>query len=291
LQGSRSRIRAILASGAAASECDCVKNGLREDPEAPKQSFEGPYISRAGEDGKSTYLPADYGESCKAWEDEADPKCQSEYPPAYCQNKWCYVSKDCKAADKKKTLYFEGHELYFSYKNCGSFDAFTAMACLSKTQEWCLDPCAWNNGQCQNKLCQCTAENHFDAANKKKFGEKYGMKCDAWDKESCKTWDDKSELGVWCCKQWCYVEESCPSAKPSSAVAGLHYSYYSCPDKSSEIGSCPWKKPTDFNGEPVPLSPEAQKKLAKSMSAPSAFPTTIVAFTALATAHLVASGF
>jgi len=291
---SAANIRAILAAkkiGGDEGKCDCIQNDLKVDKEAPKQSFEGPYISRAAEDGKTSYFPEDYGESCKAWDDLADPKCQSEHPPAYCPTKWCYVSADCKNADKKKSMYFPGKTLHYSYSNCGSFDAFTAIACLEKDQATCSDPCTFNNGVCQNKLCQCTGENNFDAANKKKLGESYGKTCDAWDKESCKTWEDKSELGIWCCKQWCYVEQSCPSAKPSSAAAGLFYSYYSCPDKVSEIGSCPWKKNQDFNGDPVPLSGEASKAAHKGAAAPSAVPTTVVAVAALATAHIAASCF
>ena len=44
----------------------------------------------------------------------------------------------------KKTLYFPGKTLYYSYQVCGSLDAFTAQACMKKDDEnACADPCAY----------------------------------------------------------------------------------------------------------------------------------------------------
>jgi len=269
--------------------CECLDNGLPEAENPPSDvGFEGPAIERVADDGKKSYFPKSYGSKCKAWENDLDPACKSDFPPAHCASKWCYVSSDCKVDDVKKTMYFPGKKLYYSYKNCGSFDAFTAQACLKKNEEKCSDPCAWNkaNGACQNKLCQCTGDNKLEGEKQKKWGDDYGEKCSAWDKDSCENWKDNTEggLGLWCCKKWCYVEESCPSAKPSAVAKGLFYTYYTCPDDVEEIKQCPWKKPVDFTGKPLPLTPEAREALeaeAKKSFATQGASVGVAAMTAL----------
>lgn len=238
------------------SKCDCISdNGLP----TTKMLNGGPEFVYH----KDGNLPKDYGESCKAWEASSPACADTDYPPAYCPEKWCYVHPECEAADVKKTLYFPGKTLYYSYQVCGSLDAFTAQACMKKDDEnACADPCAWNQGQCQNKLCQCTGEN--EGIDTKKLGKKYGESCAAWDQSGCEKWKDGgSSLGLWCCKQWCYVPDSCPSAEKSAAAKGLHYSYYACPDVPEEITRCPWKEPIDFHGDPLPLTSQASKALEK----------------------------
>ena len=78
-----------------------------------------------------------------------------------------------------------------------------------------------------------------------------------WDEESCEEYEKKGDgynMGLWCCKSWCYVDESCPSAE-KSVLGGkeLFYSYFACPDDTAALTQCKWQEPIDFGGAPVPL--------------------------------------
>lgn len=241
------------------THCPCIKNGVAAD--------QGGNIT--AKDG--TKFDSSYGESCKAWDDEMDPKCETNTPPAYCSQPWCYVDSSCLKKDVKTSFYFD-NTLHYSYQACGGFDAYAAIGCLkedTKTSCESASQCAWNEkaydtgAACQNKFCQCKGENDFTAENKHEFGENYGKTCKAWEKQSgaCQHWKDETELGLWCCRQWCYVDESCPSAKASSVQNGLYYSYFSCPDKQAELATCPWQKAVDYDGEPVGLNATTPTRL------------------------------
>jgi len=245
--------------------CPCVSNGL--PVKVGSDGYGHIAYKPAGSNDTQRELPVNYGEMCKAWEEDTDPACASEFPPGYCHQKWCYVAKDCEAKDTKKSLFFPGEDnLYYSYVNCGSFDGFTANACTQTESEGdCKEPCAWNGDHgCQNALCQCTGANEeLGEVELKTFGNDYGKTCKAWDAELCEHWTEESELGLWCCKSWCYVDESCPSAKKSALHDKLFYSYHTCPDKVEKMLECPHKEPVDFEGEPIPLSSQAAAALEK----------------------------
>jgi len=210
-----------------------------------------------------------YGGSCAQHDLETDA-CSGEYKPAYCYEAWCYVSPDCEESDTKDSFFFgKKTELHYSYKNCGGLDAFAAEACSAGKDEGnCTeisDSCAWNKGTelCQNKLCQCTGDNNGQRPEGAE--DSYGETCAPWDHQSCEGWEDTDgvNLGLWCCKSWCYVPEECPSAK-ASAVDGakdLFYSYYACPDDADALGQCKWDEPINFDGSPVALSSDAASKL------------------------------
>ena len=172
-------------------------------------------------------------------------------------------------------MYFPVKELYYSYNKCGSLDAFTSEACFAKgNAEDCSDSCAWNEvtKSCQNKLCQCTGDNTatknsemFEQNILKTKGKHYGKTCHNWDQTTCPTHEGLSkeeggaDLGLWCCKDWCYVAEECPSAKPNAC--GLHFSYYACPDDSKAMAQCPWRKPITYDGGKLPLTTAGAKAL------------------------------
>jgi len=260
--------------------CACQSNGLEKISGGVIDAKDTPahekFVARRSESGKVLeYLPGEYGETCQKWE-EGHEDCQWLYAPAWCQAKWCYVKKECKEhKDVKQSMYFPGKELYYSYQKCGSLDGYTSEAChAKKKEEKCGDPCAWNKltNSCQNKLCQCTGDN-TPVENPKKYQEKilkvngkdYGKKCNNWDQKTCPTYEGLSkeeggaDLGLWCCKDWCYVPEECPSAKPNAY--GLHYSYYACPDDSEALTTCPWKKAITYDGSPLPLTSTGAKAL------------------------------
>jgi hypothetical protein len=181
------------------------------------------------------------------------------------------VDPSCTDADKKETFFFQGVELFYSYQHCGGLDAYVAEACgQQKDADSChsfSSNCAFNEhaGACQNKLCQCTGDNLGINTTKYGFTETYGESCKAWDQGSCENWKSEDsgnfELGLWCCKNWCYVEPSCPSSEKSSLKEGLSYSYFACPDEADALLQCPWSEPIDFGGKPLQLSSEAAATL------------------------------
>jgi len=203
----------------------------------------------------------DYGGECAA-HDLKTEACAGEFKPAYCHQEWCYVNSNCGAKDKKETFFFPGTDLQYSYQHCGGLDAYAAEACAKHTDESSCTGfsknCAFSTktNLCQNKLCQCTGDNL--GINTTGLGSsEYGETCEAWDKDMCDGWakrGDGVDLGLWCCKSWCYVEPSCPSAEQSALKDGLAYSYLTCPDKTNDLAQCPWKDQIDFAGRVVPIS-------------------------------------
>jgi len=242
-------------------------------------------VPRDGEKVKATdgtlYMSS-YGAECAAHDLETDA-CSGEYKAAWCYEKWCYVSPGCKQKDIKESFYFGADtEMKYSYNKCGGMDAFAGEACAKQSQDTCesfSSNCAWNgpSATCQNKLCQCTGSNNDLAVAKFDFAEGYGESCKAWDKDSCAGYeklegDFPVNLGLWCCKDWCYVSEECPSAKPSAVGDGLFYSYFACPDDPAEISSCKWTENVDFGGAPVPLSSDAAAAVSEAVEeAPPGF--------------------
>jgi hypothetical protein len=221
--------------------------------------------------------PSAYGAECKAHDLETD-SCKGEYKAAWCYEKWCYVKEGCEAKDVKKSFFFgEGTELKYSYNTCGGVDAYAAEACAANTEEEkCTgfsENCAWNKNGCQNKLCQCTGSNGGMDVAKYGFEAGYGETCKAWDKQSCAEYEEMGDgysLGLWCCKDWCYVPGECPSAEKSAVGDGLFYSYFACPDDADELAQCAWKEPIDFGGDPVPLSSEAAEAVGDAAKAEAA---------------------
>jgi len=225
-------------------------------------------IPREGDKVKTssgTLLPETYGAEC-AQHDLKTDACSGEYKAGYCYESWCYVDEDCEEKDTKSSFFFgKDTKLYYSYQNCGGLDAFAAEACgKEESEETCThDNCAWNKEHgCQNKLCQCSGEAPEDV-EKLGFKDDYGSNCSPWDQESCAKYEemDKAELGLWCCKSWCYVPEECPSAKKSAVSDKLFYSYYACPDDADALSKCPWDEPINFDGSPVALSSDAANAL------------------------------
>lgn len=123
---------------------------------------------------------------------------------------------------------------------------------------------------CQSKECQCLGAELADTYFDDTFGKDYGKYCNSWDQDSCGYWADhnqmKNSLGLWCCKRWCYVSESCPTARPSTDVEGLFYSYYSCQDDVDELDTCPWKRPIDFEGNIIPLTVDEARMIEGGMN-------------------------
>ena len=211
-----------------------------------------------GDEAARQGYPKTYGGECAA-HDLTTEACTGPSKPAYCYELWCYVDPSCDEADKKETFFFKGAsmQLYYSYGHCSGLDIYAAEACGRQDVSTCTDfsnNCVFNEHTkaCENKLCQCNGDNvdmNTKALGILGFSKDYGTSCSNWDQDSCGSWKEKGDglkLGLWCCKDWCYVDPSCPSATKSLLKEGLYFSYYACPDDRSNILHCPWTEPIEF---------------------------------------------
>lgn len=67
-------------------------------------------------DGEELRYPADYGTSCRDWDDGREPFC-ADNEEDYCTASWCLVSADCEASDT--TTSNLNPEVAYSYATCG----------------------------------------------------------------------------------------------------------------------------------------------------------------------------
>lgn len=223
-------------------------------------------------------FPADYGSSCKAWDEESHPACKDKtHPPSWCHSEWCYVDPACveKAAEEdiRQTVQFGKQQLYYSYAACGAVDTATPESCLARDKASCLDTqaCTWMAAQeiCQSTLCQCQGGELTPEKDHPNFAADYGSKCGAWDHDRCRAFAANEEgkpadesLGLWCCMSFCFVEEKCPSATPHPALKGKYVSYVACPSDAEELSECPaGSEPKDAHGNPLPISSSVSQAL------------------------------
>eukprot|EP00931_Biecheleriopsis_adriatica_P051510 TRINITY_DN29885_c0_g1_i1.p1 TRINITY_DN29885_c0_g1~~TRINITY_DN29885_c0_g1_i1.p1 ORF type:complete len:888 (-),score=122.93 TRINITY_DN29885_c0_g1_i1:208-2685(-) len=172
-----------------------------------------------------------YGLTCGAWDqDKCDQWWGKDAVGGWCCSNWCYASKDCPDAFQSSVL--DG--VFYSYKACPAPPAST---CKWTAQAEANDPCA-----CKNKVSifsDAMKAKNFDILN-------YGSTCLAWDNSlsTCENFYRPDQVDVWCCKAWCYVEESCPSAIPSvnDGMEGkLWWSDNVCVDDAKLVTQCKYK--------------------------------------------------
>lgn len=120
--------------------------------------------------GKLMEFPAEYGSTCKAWEENLHPDCKGDgvgEKPKWCDKAWCWVDPcSCTQAEPPKVtsnwlghdVRFQGKIMYYSYTTCGAQDLFTEKynikACVNqKTADRCEmeEKCAWTGTRCLGK--------------------------------------------------------------------------------------------------------------------------------------------
>lgn len=85
--------------------------------------------------------------------------------------------------------------------------------------------------------CDCLGVSHLDNAT---FGLEYGSRCAAWNLETCTMLFANATM---CCKSFCYVDSTCPSAivDPSGPVNGTQYISYNATNCTNDDNlRCPW---------------------------------------------------
>ena len=114
-------LAAVSAQDAGKSDCPCIRNGADFGVSGSLK----PIIS-----GKTYDYGADYGmASCAAHDATKEPFCDGSggtTPPAWCEDKWCYVDAgNCKTGlPPGQSQYFK--DLFYSYQTCGTQNTFEA---------------------------------------------------------------------------------------------------------------------------------------------------------------------
>ncbi len=78
----------------------------------------------------------------------------------------------------------------------------------------------------------------------------YGTRCFPWDKDerTCKSLWPKCDLGIECCKSWCFVEAaSCTDSLEHPSFPGMYVSYSACSDDLSSLMRCNWQSKGSCN--------------------------------------------
>jgi hypothetical protein len=171
LKGNSSQLRAQCAKNPNGpsygnDKCRCV--GI--------DNFKGYYALQ--EDFHHVQHTMETGASCDAWDKGMHPKCRGTVPPAWCNQKWCYVdpcSCDIEVLPKQTVLgiQYQGSLAYWSYSTCGGTDFFSEdmapdSCAMQKTEGQCgINPdCAWNGKECGGKevVKTCKEAEKKDAA-------------------------------------------------------------------------------------------------------------------------------
>jgi len=70
----------------------------------------------------------------------------------------------------------------------------------------------------------------------------YGKTCFAWDAELCENAYPGADYDMWCCVSWCWVEETCKTARASTIWPGNFYSSDNCDLDEHAISSCKYNE-------------------------------------------------
>eukprot|EP00928_Gymnodinium_smaydae_P003837 TRINITY_DN11355_c0_g1_i1.p1 TRINITY_DN11355_c0_g1~~TRINITY_DN11355_c0_g1_i1.p1 ORF type:complete len:915 (-),score=107.58 TRINITY_DN11355_c0_g1_i1:335-3022(-) len=195
-----------------------------------------------------------YGAQCKTW-DYKD--CADNYDPSvidsWCCESWCWVGKECKSALPSKV--WEG--LHWTTADCKD-DQELVRTCPYKAEAPPVDDSK------KDPSCDCIGyspnmlRSGRRRAGTQAFDSKYGSTCQAWDKDYCSEYWPKHNSGMWCCQNWCYVDEECPSASASWILPGYFYSYSVCEDEGPALSECkysddckPLGKNTGFSADNI----------------------------------------
>merc|ERR1719291_888512 len=110
-------------------------------------------LKKAGYNASTKMYPANYLSNCtecgQPWAEPAIHECQREAidsgdAPMWCSQPVCFVS--AQHPDSTPSVWFPGSGLFYSYRQCGSFDAFSM-----------------GRGSCES-IEECTAENGCEVA-------------------------------------------------------------------------------------------------------------------------------
>eukprot|EP00929_Paragymnodinium_shiwhaense_P006595 TRINITY_DN11030_c0_g1_i3.p1 TRINITY_DN11030_c0_g1~~TRINITY_DN11030_c0_g1_i3.p1 ORF type:complete len:971 (+),score=189.22 TRINITY_DN11030_c0_g1_i3:83-2995(+) len=190
-------------------------------------------------------LPMKYGEICAAHDD--GKKCGERYTDdilgEWCCQNWCWVGAECEtgipARAPPEAL---AASLFWSVDACTNDPAKVA-TCPYKASDG-SSPAEFN-ASAVDPRCECMgwAPSLVTSGRRragKAFPTDYGAQCKAHDKTDCAALYPKENTSdaIWCCQNWCYVDEECPTASASWVFPGSFFSYAACKDDGPTLGGC-----------------------------------------------------
>mmetsp|Transcript_20472 Transcript_20472/g.45148 ORF Transcript_20472/g.45148 Transcript_20472/m.45148 type:complete len:1047 (-) Transcript_20472:145-3285(-) len=204
--------------------------------------------------------PADYGKQCAAHDAEQCGEWFGTQPGVgdYCCSAWCYVDPEkCAGSDGVfSSSVIPG--AMFSYAVCQTTGQLAAA-----DKETCLNKYGPDACYCTGNSLALNAPESQDLQNAEgmlmnlKGGlatdstPGYGTKCYPWDKDTCSQYypnEGDNKWDTWCCRSWCYVNPSCPTASRSWLVnetTHLYFAWDACADDPKDIETCPYQRSDD----------------------------------------------
>mmetsp|Transcript_9397 Transcript_9397/g.20589 ORF Transcript_9397/g.20589 Transcript_9397/m.20589 type:complete len:1235 (-) Transcript_9397:126-3830(-) len=210
---------------------------------------------------EGTVRPADYGQQCKTHDSENCGQWYGTDPGvgSYCCDAWCYVDlTTCEGA----AGVFESTTLpgaYFSYLVCSEnvpaseLPAAEKTTCLAKYGPdacYCIGDSSALNLDSSKSIQQTRAGllQLLPGGTADTTPPGYGTSCLAWDQNNCSDYypnEGSTRWDTWCCRNWCYVNPSCPTAERSwlvNSTTPLFFSWDACADDSAKIETCPYQR-------------------------------------------------
>ncbi|CAJ1355436.1 unnamed protein product [Effrenium voratum] len=183
-----------------------------------------------------------YGSECGSWDMQT---CATNYRPdqvdLWCCSSWCYVDKECPSAIASLNDGMEGI-LYWSDNVCQD-DAALMVQCPYKPQP--------NNTNAS--ACECLNETLPDSYLLEKgvnlsLHMGFGAQCAPHDAFLCDTMYPTADHDMWCCHSWCYVAETCPTARASTIWPGHFWSEENCTLDPEVVSACPFSSACECRG-------------------------------------------
>ena len=73
------------------------------------------------------------------------------------------------------------------------------------------------------------------------FYADYGSQCGPHDADECDKFFPGADHAMWCCTSWCWVSESCPTARGSTLWPGHFWSEEHCELNAEAVSACKWE--------------------------------------------------
>ncbi|CAE7539389.1 unnamed protein product, partial [Symbiodinium pilosum] len=161
--------------------------------------------------------------------------CAADYRPdqvdTWCCASWCYVDKECPSAIQSMNPGMEGI-LFWSDNVCAD-DPVAMAQCPYKPQP---------NVSASDTSCACLNSTmptyDLTKAGLNSNYADYGKVCAPHDATICEITYPNAATGMWCCMSWCWVAESCPTARASMLWPGRFYSDSSCQMDADVVSGC-----------------------------------------------------
>jgi hypothetical protein len=219
-----------------AESCPCI--GIDDVDGKTEVNFEGKHYN----------YPADVGGRCRPWEQDMVDECGDDYPPAYCEQAWCYVDPcNCNIPTHppNASLYvpeatYQGKPLYYSYATCRSEDDWSEKhkagheEKVQSIEEVCKKP--HDEKKYGKEECKCIGIDNLDGTTLirpgpgeplKEFPADVGARCYNWDERyhpDCKG----ASPPEWCLMKWCFVDPcTCGLKTPPKETHYLDEGMYS----------------------------------------------------------------